>query len=487
MPTPPPALPAPARRRSPPVPAEVAAHRDVRRRLGAALVARDPAAGRDPRRAGRATVVGVVLGVLALAVAGVVGVVRGDTDWRIHAVVRGVPSGALYTVLHGPDRLVPTLDLASARLLAAAAGTPGAVPVAVRDDALADAPRTASAGIPGAPAVLPPPGRPDAAAGAWAVCDAVRLDPTAADPVARPARRTVVLAGVTGGDRPLATPDALLVRGDDGGIWLVAGGRRARLDPAEGAVVRALDLAGARPRVASPGFLDALPEAPPVVGVRVPGAGGAPADPATRALGARVGAVVTVPGTGAPLVLVLRDGVQEVPAVVAQLARFADPDPTAAPGIAVVAPAAVAAAPHVAGVDLRAFPAAIPRPVGYDPAPVVCARPDPGGGPATVTAAAVLPVPVPPTPLPDPGPGAPAAPNGVVVAGAGAYVLPAGPGGSPDPARGVLVAPGGRVHAVGPAAAAALGLGRPGVVPAAVVDHLPRGPALDLDGARALH
>jgi type VII secretion protein EccB len=480
----PPSAPTPSRSR--PTPGQVHAHRFAVRRLAAALVGRDPTLRRDPGRTqNRALAVGAVLAALAALAALVVGLVRGDADWRSRAIVRGEPSGALYVVAHDPDRLVPTLNLASARLLAAGVDPDRSAreppqPAAVRDDALADAPRTAPAGIPGAPSVLPDPAAPVPAA--WAVCDAVRLDPAVPDPAARPERVTAVLGGLPALGRPLAGGEALLARGDDGVVWLVADGRRARLDPAQGSVVRALGLTGARPRVAGTAFLGALPEGAPVVPVVVPGTGAAPTDTATRALAAPVGAVVS-PGADR-FFLVADRGVQEVPAVVAQLARFANPDPAADPGVATVAPAALAAVPRTAVVDLDAYPRAFPRPVDYGAATVVCARPGTDGGPAAVTTAPALPTPTPPVPL---GSGAGGAVDGAQVAGAGAYVVPVGPGEAPDPGRGVLVDPAGTVFTVpGVATAAALGLGVPTPAPRAVLDLLPRGPALDPDSARLL-
>ena len=313
----------------PPSATQVQAHRFAVRRLESALVGRDPTPRHDPgRRQNRALLVGAVLAVLALVGFAVVGLVRGDEGWRDESVVRGEPSGALYAVAHGPDRLVPALNLASARLLAGAAGNAevGGPPVPVRDDALAEAPRTAPAGIPGAPSVLPDPGAP--APDAWAICDRATLDPSVPDPAADPAITTVALGGVPAPGRPLAADEALLLRGPDG-FWLVTEGRRARIDPSLGSVVRGLELTGARPRNAGPALLGALPEAPPLVPVQVPGSGGAPTDARTAALGVPVGAVVSP--DGGRFFLVAATGVQEVPPVIAQLARFANPDPRRRP------------------------------------------------------------------------------------------------------------------------------------------------------------
>lgn len=457
----------------PPSTTQVQAHRFAVRRLESALVGRDPTPRHDPgRRQNRALLVGAVLGVLALVGFAVVGLVRGDEGWRDEAVVRGEPSGALYAVAHGPDRLVPALNLTSARLLAAAAGStdvPGA-PVPVRDDLLAEAPRTAPAGIPGAPAVLPDPAAP--AADAWVVCDRATLDPSVPDPAADPALTTVALGGIAEPGRALAPDEALLLRVGDA-FWLVTDGRRARIDPGagSGSVVRGLELTGARARVASPALLGALPEGPPLVPVTVPGTGAAPTEPRTAALGVNVGTVVSP--DNARFYLVTDRGVQEVAPVIAQLARFANTDPRAEPGITALPARLVDDAPRVTVVDVRAYPATVPRPVTYDAATTVCVRPDASGA-ATVSAAPALPGPAAPTPLVAPPL------DGAWVAGGGAHVVPVAPGTAPDPAAAVLVDPGGRVYPVpDPTAASALGLGAPRPAPRAVLDLLPRGPVLD--------
>lgn len=472
---------------SPPTPTQVQAHRFAVRRLEAALVGRDPTLRRDPgRRQQRALVAGAVLAALVLAGFAVVGLVRGDTDWRGATIVRGTPSGALYTVARDPDRLVPVLNLASARLLASVVeppgpGDPAPAVTTVRDDALAAAPRTAAAGIPGAPSVLPDPAAP--VADTWAVCDVAVLDDSVPDPAADPSLTTVVLGGVADTGRPLGRDEALLLRGEDA-FWLVTDGRRARITPQVGSVLRGLDVLAARPRPAGEALLAALPEAPPLLPVTVPASGTTPVDPPTAALGVPVGSVVSP--DGARFFLVAAGGVQEVPAVVAQIARFANPDPAADPGIASVPATALDAAPRVPVVDAAAYPAAFPRVVGYDDAgrggTVACARP---GGPATVSRA----LPVATTPLPGGDQGStPTGGRGQVtgahVAGAGAFVVPSAPDGTPTVAGGVLVDPTGLAFPVPDGAtASALGLGAPRPAPGAVIDLLPRGAVLDLGSA----
>ncbi|WP_433798600.1 type VII secretion protein EccB [Actinomycetospora sp. CA-084318] len=460
--------------------AQARARRGAVRRLDQALVERDPHADRDPEQSRRrAVVAGAVLAVLGLAAAAVVGLVRGDTDWRAATIVRGVPSGALYVVARVPTpRLVPTTDLTSARLLAAGvdprradptAGLAPADPTPVRDDALVGVERTVPVGLAGAPSVLPDTASaptPDV----WAVCDVP----------AGPGVRAVVLVGQPALGRPLTTGEALLLRGDDGRTWLVTDGRRAAIDPAEGAVVRALDVAGVAARPAGSALLGALPEAAPLVPPRIPGAGAAPTDVPTRTLGLPVGAVARVAGVPTRFVVVLDRGVQEVPDVVAELVRFASRG--ADPRVAEVPAAVVDGLPRAVGVDLTAYPRAFPGVQAVEDAPVVCAAPSVGGA-TTVSVAGTLPSPVPPTPLGDPA--APGSAGAVRVAGAGAYVVPVAPGEPADPERGVIVDQVGRVFPVaGRGAAAALGLGDPRPAPRSVVGLLPRGPVLSLEAAR---
>ncbi|WP_018333512.1 type VII secretion protein EccB [Actinomycetospora chiangmaiensis] len=461
--------------------AQARARRRAVRRLDEALVERDPHAERDPEHTRRrAVVVGAVVAALGLAAAAVVGLVRGDTDWRAATVVRGVPSGALYVVARDPARLVPTTDLTSARLLAAdldprradpAEGLPPADPTPVRDDALVGVARTVPVGLAGAPSVLPDTASPPPS-DVWAVCDVP----------AGPGVRGIVLGGGSSPGRPVAAGESLLLRGDDGRTWLVVDGRRAAFDPAAGAVVRGLDLAGAPARAAGEALLGTLPEGAPLVPPRIPGAGLGPTDPGTRALGLPVGAVARVAGGVARFLVVLDGGVQEVPDVVAELVRFASPG--ADPRVAEI-PAAVAdGLPRAVGVDLRAYPRTFPRVLGVQDAPVACAAPA-ADGTTTVSVAGTLPSPVPPTPLGEPGAAGPV--TAVRIAGAGAYVVPVGPGEASDPDRGVVVDQVGRVFPVaGRGAAAALGLGDPRPAPRSVVGLLPRGPVLSVEAARTL-
>jgi hypothetical protein len=158
---------------------QVDAYRYGLRRLEAALVRGDPVPLHEQiRTQRRAAFVGVLLGLLGLCGAAAFAAISPQPDWRRQDVVIGAGSGAMYVVAHQPDRLVPVADLLAARLVLAALRTDGATdadpatasPVTVPDTVLDGAPRTPSAGVPGALDVRPdaPPVPPQ-----WAVCDEV--------------------------------------------------------------------------------------------------------------------------------------------------------------------------------------------------------------------------------------------------------------------------------------------------------------------------
>lgn len=290
------------------------AHRYGVRRLESALVRGDPVPLHEQLRTQRrAAVAGAVLGVLALVGAFVWAKVDPRPGWTAQAVVVGAESGAMYVVAHGPDRLVPVANLPAGRLVLAALRRGGASevdpataePVLVADADLDAAARTPTAAVPGATAV-----RLGGAVVAprWAVCDV-------ADPGSGSFRTTVV-----GGAAPVASPAAsLLLAVEGGGTWLVTGGRRHRVDPADRAVTGALGLDGRQPRAASAALVNALPEGVALRIPRVPDAGAAGPDGAGEVGDVLVGR----PLGGAPPTfhVLLAGGAQQVPAAVAEALR----------------------------------------------------------------------------------------------------------------------------------------------------------------------
>lgn len=447
---------------------QVVAARFSARRLTSALVRRDPAPVVDPLRThSRATIAGALLAALGLGAAAVVGAVARPADWRTSTIVVGERSGALAVVTRtDPPALVGVPNLASARLAAAAvAGAPVPVdPVEIDDDVLAAAPRARPVGIVDAP-VLPPPDLPGPTI--WSVCDTTEAAPDRA----RPRTTTTVLGGSRPPGRRLAPGEGLVVVDRAGQNWLVLGGTRARLDVTRPAVVEALGLGGLLPRPASSGFLAALPEAPPITPPVIPRRGApVPVDLA----GERAGGVVRLVGAGSTdtYLLVLSDGVEVVPELLARLIRLDDPALAGVP-IPTVSPAQVANTPISRAIDVGAYPDPAPVPLPPDRAPTACA--DRSAGPAGVT---VADGPLPPGVALRQADGSGDRADRAVLPGTGVAVR------QEDGALAVVGASG-SVHGVPDAATAeALGLGRTfTAAPRAVIGLLPTGAPLSVEAA----
>lgn len=444
------------------------AYRFGLRRMEAALVRGDPVPLHEQIRAQRrAALGGVVLGLLGLVVAGVIGKLAPRPNWAEHEIVVGSSTGTMYAVARQPDRLVPVANLAAARLVVAALGgrdAAGAEPVAVPDDALATAPRTPPAATPGAPDVQPSaPG----VAPRWAVCDSVTAEGSLAG-------TTVVGAGEFAG----GTDAAVLLAGPDGATWLVTAGRRHRVDTADGAVLAAFRLARLVPRAASTALVSTLPEGAPLATPQVDGRG----TPAPGAMPGVVGdLVVTRPVSGPPQhFVVLRTGLQEVPAAVAELLRVAggsEPAP--------IAPDVLASAPAARELPVDGWPEAPALVVEPPDGSVACWSWQAGGPPeGGVWVGPELPIPAGRVPVQLAGADGPGPRLDTAAVGAGGPVRATAPGRPPGAGPLWLLAPGGVAYGVADAAsAAALGVGPAEPAPEAALRLLPTGAVLDVAAA----
>jgi type VII secretion protein EccB len=303
---------------------------------------------------------------------------------------------------------------------------------------------------------------------------------------------TVVIAG--DGPASVQTFDparSVLVtpRGESAAItYLLYDGRRAEVDLRSPAVVRALRLDDVAPLPVSRALLDTVPEVAPIAVPHIGGVG--TAGPPTLG-GARVGAVVRVSRAEATeFFVVLADGVQRISETAADLIRFGySTGPAVAP---TVAPAAISATPMVDTLPLATLPVGVGAPVGAGASVVVCARWHAGQrdtttntvvlvGKATIEDGITL--------AQDDGEG-PAVDRIVLPAGHSAYVGSSrivGDDGRTGPR--FVVTDSGAVHGVrDDAAAAALGLSGPvGSAPWPILDRLPRGPELSVEGASRAH
>ena len=481
---------------------QVDAYRFGLRRLESALVRGDGVPLHEQVRAQRrAALAGVLLGLLAVAGVGAVALVSPQPDWRRHAVVVGRESGAMYVVAKAPERLVPVANLVAARLVlgalqrgGAAGGDPAtAVPVVVPDDALADAPRTAASGVPGAEAVRPDaPGIPSQ----WAVCDEVESGGSGRVRLVG----TTVVAGAAApvGSAAARGPEpggpGVLLRVPDGSTWLVVGDRRHRVDAGDALVLSTFGLNGAAPRVASAALVSALPEGVALQRPTIPRSGAA----GPVGLGERVGDVLMVRLAGGDVRphIVLADGLQPVPAALARLLWAGRVAALGSTGTAVDEPREVdalqvAGVPVVERLALGDWPAAAPALVEVADAPMVCWAWS--GADAAAPAGRTLigrAVPVPEgartVTLAQADRAGPLL-DAVVLGTGGGPVRAVAPGGSPTAGVLFLVSETGVAYGVAPGETQrTIGVGDAPPAPESLVRLLPVGPAVDAAAADVL-
>ncbi|WP_157521449.1 type VII secretion protein EccB [Mycobacterium sp. ACS4331] len=273
--------------------------------------------------------VGAVVAAAAAAGAAALSTLRPGGDAGDSRILMDRDSGALYVRVE--DTLHPVLNLTSAHLLTGHGGGPRAV----RSDALAPFERGPTLGIPGAPAQIG--AGLDGEAATWAVCDGPR---------------TVVLVGTPAPPDPLDGGEAVFVTGPSGTTHLLYAATRAVVDVADPGVSRALRFDRAEPVPVSAGLLNLLPEAPPLVTPRIPGAG----NPGPGQLsGLRVGDVVSIErSSGAEYFVVLEGGVQPVSGVAADLIRAAGA--TAERVTPTLSPDVLSAVPIVGTLAVASYP-----------------------------------------------------------------------------------------------------------------------------------
>ncbi len=332
------------------------AYRFGLRRLEAALVRGDAVPLHEQIRSQRrAAAAGVALGLLGLCGAALFAVIGPKPDWRQQAVVTTPGESTVYAVAGDPRQLVPVADVAAARLVLAATGrTDGATatPSELPARALEGAQRATIPVVTGADGA-----RPEATiAPSWALCDVVGPDGAAVG--------TTVIGGAA------AVPPAdegrgVLLAGPDDDTWLATGGRRFRVDVGDGGLLAAYGMTREVPRPVNPDLLEMLPEGPELRTPVVPGRGGAAPD----GLPGRVGDVLVARGADGPEYhVVLRDGVQRVPEVAADLLRVA----SGARAPREVDPEALADARPRTALDVTDWPAVRPRLAQPSEAPVTC-------------------------------------------------------------------------------------------------------------------
>ena len=313
---------------------EVSGHRFEMRRLEHALLHRDASVDAEPLRAqARSLVAGLLVAAVAVAGCAVFGYLRPRGALGTDPIVMNRATGALYVRID--ETLHPALNLASARLIV---GKP-VNPKPVAENELRKVKRGAMVGIPSAPATIDEPLGPSA----WTVCDDRGLT-------------TVVAGAVNETGMTTVTGAAAVLVSTGGDTHLLYGGRRARIDPTDPAVVRALHLEHAQPQSVSAAVLNAIVESAPIAPPAIVDAGRD-----------RIGTVVRADRAGATEhYVVLRDGLQRIGQVAADLIRFTYPSE-----VDVIDPRLVSRARVADTLAVQNFPDRTPEVVA---AAVVCVR-----------------------------------------------------------------------------------------------------------------
>lgn len=288
---------------------QISGYRFLVRRMEHALVRRDVRMLHDPMRSQtRAYLVGLVLACVVLAGCGILALLRPQDKIADNKILIGKESGAVYVQIN--EVVHPALNLASARL---AAGEP-AKAVIVKESELGKKPRGPLIGIPGAPGFFSFDN--DAKGRQWSVCDSMKID--GSNKIAT----SVLIGDLDFGDRASTMPadKALLVKGTEA-TYLVYDNKRAKVDMTDPAVVEALHIRGETPRLVSPALLNAFREVLPIKPPTIDNRGGSPS---YEVGDHRIGEVVVDAGSAESWV-VLRDGLQAISPLTADLIRNSDP------------------------------------------------------------------------------------------------------------------------------------------------------------------
>ncbi|MGH3921146.1 MAG: type VII secretion protein EccB [Pseudonocardiaceae bacterium] len=349
---------------------QVQAYRFVLRRMESALVRKDAVMLHEPMRQHlRATAVGLILGALGLAAFFVIGQFSPTSQVSGNEIVIGTPSETVFVVQDNPRRLIPVLNLTSARLLLAAISPGREAPETKRvaDSALADIGRAPSTGLPGAP---PLPVPENLIRGVWSVCDTAKVRSDLPNSESQPQLSTTVLVreGQPPG-RPLGDDAALLVAEQStGATYLVWHGRRGQVDLRDTAVRTLYRLGNVVPRKVSTGLLNAIPEGPPLALPDIP-----PGNPSSFLPRVQVGEVVRVKGAiQQSFFLLLPQGKQPVERAVADLIRYHRSVSTDFTDVTPEAISQVPEAPVASQLDFAGFPARIPQIVTVTENPIAC-------------------------------------------------------------------------------------------------------------------
>lgn len=344
--------------------AQVNGYRLLVRRMEHALIRADSRMIHDPMRGQmRALLVGMVIALLVSGAAGVLAFFRPTPNFGDSTIMASASSGALFVRLG--DRLHPVLNLASARLIVGKADTAKQV-----DDKFLNTVALGPAvGVVGAPSRIN--SADDMTVSSWTVCDTTQFPPVAEQPGASTVETTVLAnEPVLDEDIRASSPEQVFLAKAQGITYLVYGGVRAQINPGDLILHNALRLGDSEIREVSPGLLNSFPLVDPIAPIVIDGV----AEPTSYLPETyRVGEIVrTVDSHGDQLYVLLREGLQPISSVTADIIRYSNPgSPTQSQPID-ISPALVTGVPVVHNLRVDHYPAASPRFVRTDPERVVC-------------------------------------------------------------------------------------------------------------------
>lgn len=343
---------------------QISGWRFLIRRISNGVALRDTRMLTDPlRRQGRALSVGSLAGVVLLAGAFILSVLKPTGLSGNHPILVERASGALYVVVN--DELHPVLNLASARLIV---GKP-ADPNVVKAREIDKFPLGNTLGIPGAPGRMVQSSAVDAR---WMVCDAV---------AGAEAGATVIFGDPVAGNghaAPMPSGSAELATSDGGKTtWLIWGGKRSQIDLNNAAVSAAIGVNAdtAAPRHINRALLNLIPETVPMVVPFIGNAGdpprfswpvpGAPAPPVAAV-------VVDKENNQTHYFAVTAEGLQPISPVIAAILRANDAYGLVEPPA--LTPDQVAKAPKAAVIPVDDYPANALQIIDPGTDPVTCGQ-----------------------------------------------------------------------------------------------------------------
>jgi type VII secretion protein EccB len=337
---------------------QVQAHNFVAGRLRSALLSGDADAIATPtRRFSLAMFGGAMLGIILIAVLGVIGFLRpsGNDKWqKPGTIVVDKSSGTRFLFLNGALR--PVANLTSARLLVGAKAPIVRTPSA----SLRSVPHGGPIGILGAPDTLP--AKTDMTPAQWLLCASTRQGAASSS---TPFTSVLIDQNLT--TQPVKQDSAAAVRAPDGTTYLAWRGHRLRLTDRSALIALGFDRVA--PISVSAAWLNGLPAGPDLRAPNISRRGA----PATEVAGSRgfVGQVYATTGLGGEraFYLMQSDGLMPITPTEAALV-LADPRTSVAypngteSAISIGTDQLVAAARSSATAAWNDLPDSLPTPTG---------------------------------------------------------------------------------------------------------------------------